>query len=392
MKTKSGFAVFLLLFPFLLQGQINISGKILDIETNNPVQFATVYINGTTNGTISDTTGHFQLNNIVTPCILVISHVAYTTFTTSLQNKEYPPLEILLEKREVHLQEVSILDSNLREQNLKLFRNDFLGTDVWGRYATIENEEAIFFNKEYTQQQVEIQKEQIPFYIKENKDKFQWSEDSTSYSYNELINYRVITSKPLIVDVPLLGYKLYVDLINFVHEYKTKMNPEECSFLGYFYFQPVVQTTKRDSIRIRKNRIKAYYHSTQHFCKSLYENQLTENGYLLYEIIKDDSTLKAHAKVVNLDTFLIKEDRVAKIIGAQDKIFRISYFEKFNGKPIDLTRRKGKNPFNSILIFQKDTCIIRNDGTIPETNILFGDPIGIKKIGAMLPDNYEPTH
>jgi hypothetical protein len=44
----------------------------------------------------------------------------------------------------------------------------------------------------------------------------------------------------------------------------------------------------------------------------------------------------------------------------------------------------------SRIYFLKDTCIIRADGSRPDNSIMFGPKIGDKRIGAMLPDDFQP--
>ena len=370
------------------QSQVRISGTILDIETNSPVQFATVYIDGTTKGTITDSTGYFSLKKVKPPCTMIISHVGYKTFSTYFENRSYPELEFLLNPKDVFIQEICISDLNLRKRNLKLFRADFLGTDVWGKYATIENENAIYFTKEYEQCQVGVSEKQIPIFLQSEKDEIEWSGDSTIITYQKPISFNVAAKEPLIVDLPLLGYELYIDLISFVHKYTTKKEPEMSSFRGHFYFQPIKFKSKRDSIRIQKNRLKVYYNSPQHFCRSLYENRLLENGYQFHELIQDDSTLKVHAKVVNVDSLLIRENNIATIIGAGHKKYQISYFQNYRGTPVNLNEKRGYEPSISTMTFMDDTCRIRKDGTTPQIDILFGGPLSIKKVGAMLPNDY----
>lgn len=383
------FYIFLFFISLTVCGHISISGKILDIETNNPVEYVTVYINGTTKGTITDSTGYFHLEKVITPCALVLSHVGYKTFSTNLENRTYSGVEFLLTPKDVFLNEICISDQNLRKNNLELFRSDFLGTDVWGKYAKIENEDALYFSKEYFQKQCEVSDKQLPYFLTNNLEAIQWSEDSTFIIYPKLSYFKVNAKEPLIVDLPLLGYKVYIDLIGFVHEYLNRTSPDKCAYLGLFYFQPIKFITKRDSIRITKNRVKVYYNSAQHFCRSLYDNKLLENGYLLYEHFNIDSLKKNLVKKVDVDSLLLKGNNLARVISKKDVRFGISYYENYRGKPVNLRNRKGYEPSVSTMILLNDTCFIRKNGTVPGTDILFGGSLGVKKVGAMLPDDYK---
>ena len=51
-----------IILPIQAFSQYTITGTIADSLTHLPIEYATVYINGTTIGTISDTSGNFYLN------------------------------------------------------------------------------------------------------------------------------------------------------------------------------------------------------------------------------------------------------------------------------------------------------------------------------------------
>ena len=65
--------------------QTTITGNLIDKETNLPIEFATVYLNETSIGTISDSSGYFVLKNIPLPCKVVVSHINYETMTAEYQ-------------------------------------------------------------------------------------------------------------------------------------------------------------------------------------------------------------------------------------------------------------------------------------------------------------------
>ena len=65
--------------PCLVMGQSTISGIVRDSQTGSPMPFATVYINGSTKGTITDNDGCFELNNVQFPSTIVFSFVGYKT-------------------------------------------------------------------------------------------------------------------------------------------------------------------------------------------------------------------------------------------------------------------------------------------------------------------------
>ena len=49
----------------------SVKGRILEKGTLQPVSFATVYINGTTKGTVTDDLGQYELDNVSFPAEMV---------------------------------------------------------------------------------------------------------------------------------------------------------------------------------------------------------------------------------------------------------------------------------------------------------------------------------
>lgn len=381
----------LLTFPIQMFGQSKIFGKITDKETKQAVDFASIYINGSTNGTISDSLGNFMLRTVKFPCTVVISHLAYHLKSYNLKDSVDSPLSLTVNPRKITIDEVNVSDKNMREANLSIFRNQFLGTDVWGRYANIENEDAIQFKKEYKTEQSVIYNKILPNFIQYNAKDLEWSEDSTLITYKTGQVLYATSSQPLKINLPLLGYTLFFDLLEFSFQYQSDLKSELITTLGYFYFRQQIQDSKRDSIRVQKNRSKDYYNSAQHFCRSLYEKKLAQNGYLIYGSFKDEKTGNIRFKEVDLESCVEVHENYAEIIGLENRKLIILYFNNLKRMPKDPDKKLPVNGIQSEVLFLKDTCIIRNTGIIPNNSIVFGSAIGEKKIGSVLPDEYVPT-
>lgn len=128
--------ILILLFPFQLFCQ-TLTGTITDSKTNEPIEFATVYINGTTKGTISDKNGNFTLDKFIIPCQVVVSHISYIPIIFPLDDTLKLNRGIKLNPRIIELRQVSVEEQNLRKENLKHFYEEFFGTDVWGQKCQI---------------------------------------------------------------------------------------------------------------------------------------------------------------------------------------------------------------------------------------------------------------
>jgi hypothetical protein len=215
----------------------------------------------------------------------------------------------------------------------------------------------------------------------------QWREDSVFGTYLNESAFVVRSKAPLIIDMPLLGYTLRLDLA--YAKVKNYYTFKACSYLGYYYFETVNPKNRREEKRISKNRKKVYYNSSMHFCRSFYSNALDLNGYRLFEevILGGKKSLRA----VNLDTCLIPiSDNLKGIIKLKDKKFIIYYYQESSGEPKVILNSKNDMHLRSVVYFLSDTCYIRSDGTVPDFSIMFTESIGNKKVGTMLPGNYQP--
>ena len=113
------FVTFLLLcLPFFSLSQSVVFGVITDLDTEEFVDFATVYVKGTSNATESDTRGNFRLE--IEPneaCIVVISRLGYLETEVSVPKldpgaKRYFKIKLASQESDV---EVIIRDSKIED-------------------------------------------------------------------------------------------------------------------------------------------------------------------------------------------------------------------------------------------------------------------------------------
>ena len=139
----------LALIPASLFGQSTIRGIVLDSLTQEPLPLATVYVNGTTQGTTTDNDGRFELKNVTFPATIVFSFVGYQPqahdFTRNPGN-----LTIRLSTNdELPEIEVSGKGNKVSREDLDYFKAMFLGDDRWGRQAKIKNENVLMFDRSF---------------------------------------------------------------------------------------------------------------------------------------------------------------------------------------------------------------------------------------------------
>ena len=96
-----------------------VTGKVVDAVSNEPLPFVNVLVSGTSNGTVTDETGHFEFRNL-TPGFIRIeaSFVGYRKAISSeveVNNSSTHFVEILLERAVSKLDEVTVTASPFRK-------------------------------------------------------------------------------------------------------------------------------------------------------------------------------------------------------------------------------------------------------------------------------------
>lgn len=105
--------LFLLLYSSisLSQNKCKVYGLVLDSLSKNPVVNVNVIIRGTNTGTVTDSTGYFQLDlDVGEKYTIVFSHVAYNKTIRELSLEKYKEVEyrIYLTENKFELPEVSV--------------------------------------------------------------------------------------------------------------------------------------------------------------------------------------------------------------------------------------------------------------------------------------------
>ena len=108
------------LAPSLMFAQISgqLNGRILDQQTQLPIQGVTVLLDGTSMGVATDEEGYFTFRDVPTQTYnLTISHLGYqsqTIFNIIVKTFGTPPLQILLEESSNELDEIVVFQSPFR--------------------------------------------------------------------------------------------------------------------------------------------------------------------------------------------------------------------------------------------------------------------------------------
>lgn len=303
------FVFFLVLLPSFLYAQI--SGKVISKTDNKPVAGASVFINNSTIGTISNENGEFRLSNLSQgKHELIVSILGFEKHSQVIDVPSRQQLTILLQEKSEQLNEllVTAFDKDGWKKWGLLFLETFIGTTSNGLKAKLKNTDDLRFRHNK----------------KDNK-------------------LEVYALKPLIIENKSLGYTLEYHLELFEIDFEKKTN----TYAGFPFFREDKKVTKAKL----RNRENTYHASLMKFMRSLYHNNLKEDGYLVRKMIETPNTEKE--RVRNL-----QQKYTIKAFDEQNRLVSVSAPsyppEIYNADSIAYFNKVLKQP-NSTFSLIKDT-------------------------------------
>ncbi|MBX2895860.1 MAG: carboxypeptidase-like regulatory domain-containing protein [Cyclobacteriaceae bacterium] len=220
----------------------DISGKILDGQTLEPLPFAHVFVNNTTRGITSDADGNFNLKNVpVGAHELIFSYVGYQTFQSKVNVTpgQAATITVRLMQTLQELAEVEVKATRDKEwlKQLRTFEKIFLG-EPFTSTCKIKNP---------------------------------WVLDFASGNSKVFITK---ASAPIEITNNYLGYTVLFHLKHF------QSGSQGYSIDGHAYFKELNDPAKTELWAA--NRAQVYSASDRHLFKSILSNQATQQGYRLY--------------------------------------------------------------------------------------------------------------
>lgn len=244
--------VFLLLyiFPVILFSQNIIKGKVTD-ENSKPINAASIYVDNSTINTKTNQNGEFELSLPNGQYNLIAKANLFENYILGINTADKKNHIIVLEPEVISLQETTVQAMSKEDwlYYYDIFLKLFLGNNEAASKSKIENAKDLRFK-----------------YDKQTK-------ELTASSRN-----------PLIITNKYLGYKIEYDLIDFNVNYKTNY----ALTLGTALFSELKAGSSQQK-KWKKNRLKSYLGSVNHFMKSIYFNKLEENGYDVKRLIRKDN-------------------------------------------------------------------------------------------------------
>jgi hypothetical protein len=319
-----------------------VSGKVIDAETKQPLQGASIFCVQTTFGTVANTEGGFALRLPTGGYELCISFNGYESIIQRISDLSDSLTEKTWELRlkQKSLEEVSIVFSSEVKDGWEkygaFFVSQFLGTSENAKQCTISNPEALRF-----------------FY------------------------YRI-------VDNVGLGYNITYQLDSFIHEFKTGATETT----GYPFFKNM-EGTKNDSLRWAEQRSNAYYGSLLHFFRCYYDSTLNLNGYKI-EMVDESTEKPFQVKNPYENNYYTKTENGLLELNFPSKL-RVLYKDE-TPSSIYLKEKKldASTPFQISILKFYNSIMIEENGYFYDQRDLFNSGYwDWERLGDMLPYDFD---
>lgn len=225
------------------QDRNRITGTILNNSNGQPVPNASVFINGTSKGTVSRSDGGFELTGIHKGSFeLVVSSVGFQTLVLQLSSDTLPlAIELRLQPRLQELESVTVMpwERGSWKKYGRTFIEGFIGTSAAAQDCEIKNRKVLRFR----------------------------------YAAKARI-LEVMADEPLIIENKALGYRITYQLEGFTRNWKTRT----VVFTGYSFFEELPGDEQKQQ-EWKEKRKQAYKGSLMHFIRSLYNNRLLQDSF-----------------------------------------------------------------------------------------------------------------
>lgn len=260
---KKGILVISILFTLIFsQEKFELKGRIIDSETGKPLDYVNVLLSYTTIGAATLEDGSFHIKNIPAGSYeILFSCVGYektSKYVELTKNHEFEkPILLVKKSYETELINVQAKEDKDWQENFKQFRDWFLGLTPNSEHCTIKNSYKIDFSVQ---------------------------DAIFKAKCRELIE----------VENRALGFIVSIDLKDFSWDRtkrETKMN-----YVPYFRH---ITTTNQDTLNMwEENRRIAYNGSVLHFFKSLVDNKLADEGFIVWPAVENIGDRKIQNVVV----------------------------------------------------------------------------------------------
>lgn len=346
------FPIFFILVFFSLYNAFgqSVSGTVID-NNGEPAIGASVYFDGTTNGTTTNLDGYFNLNSkgIVNSAI-VVSYLGYETVIIS-NPFDISNHKVILNPKPLVIRDVFVVRNPFtREQMMKVFKKEFLGTNMAGRRCVIINEEDVDLYYDYGTNRLEA-----------------------------------TSTKPLQIDNFHLGYRVEFNLTDFYIKFNKSTLKREFMHSSLFLGTSLFVEDQKVSKHQLRHREDSFKGSQLNFFRDLSHMSWGKDGFILFS--GSMPTLPATSFAVK-DTLGMKmvtvlpNPQISSIISVEGKEFKPKV------RSFNLLYR---NRQQSLVKFSTNQFFIDANGNNTHPDLIsFGGEMGKRRFGSLLPLDYEP--
>jgi CarboxypepD_reg-like domain len=342
-------------FCFQLTAQINITGKVFNDVSGEPLAGASVYINNSTIGSTTGADGSYTLFNVMPGTYDII--VTFVSFEAIIHRVSVgmTPLKFTFRMNEkvTQMRNILVMSDEMRRNRIEKFRELFLGITLAADRSRILNEDDILF---------------------EGGEK-----------KSEIIAF---SEQPLIIVNRELGYRIYFDLKEFY------LNEEEglSYFVGYTRFEDLEGSNARKSA---KKRLQYYLGSTMHFYHSLTDGNAEENDFRIF-LVKDMQGTGLKAKIPVPGDSILGVDTVSQLKYIDVRgIMIVNYlkdpYHKSHLKTKTLLQHAADRGIESSVSIIENPCFLDKSGILENPmSVRYSGFWGFEKLANMLPVDYNP--
>lgn len=242
---RGWFLILCLCLPFTLAAQNGvITGKVTSAASKAAVANASVFLSNASYGTSSAEDGSFSLRNVKPGQYdLVVTVLGYEEYSQRIMVGSQPnDLNIQLTPKVMMMKAVTIISNADWKKNYEQFKKEFIGVTENSKQCKVVNPrvlDLIFYRKRQT--------------LEASSDEF------------------------LVVENQALGYRVKFLLNRFSSDRISNV----ISYAGKALFEELPGSESQKK-KWKQKREDAYYGSPQHFYRALYKNQLTQDGFVIY--------------------------------------------------------------------------------------------------------------
>ncbi|MCX2573594.1 carboxypeptidase-like regulatory domain-containing protein [Pedobacter sandarakinus] len=232
----------LALVPAISCAQKMVQGKVLNADTKKPVDNANIYFDNTQIKSKTTQQGLFKLYADKIYQKLIVSAIGYEKATVDIKDESANYYTILLSEKVIELQDVNIRS----------------GVNDWQRWGDLFARLLLGNDRHISSRCEFLNKKDILFYFDEDN-----------------MELRVSSKKPILISNMFLGYYQTLDLETFTYNFIT----DEVRWDASIYYTPLPQKDNHHESTLKYS----YLGSKMHFYRSLFGNNLLEEGFKCYK-------------------------------------------------------------------------------------------------------------